>query len=127
VIFALANPDPEIDPALVRRLRPDAIIATGRSDLPNQVNNVLGFPFLFRGALDCRARQINEAMLLAAVDALARLAREPVPDEILAAYGMEECRFGPQYIIPKPLDPRLRHWVADAVAAAGRASGVARR
>jgi len=127
VIFALANPDPEIDPALVRRLRPDAIIATGRSDLPNQVNNVLGFPFLFRGALDCRARQINEAMLLAAVDALARLAREPVPDEILVAYGMEECRFGPQYIIPKPLDLRLRHWVADAVAAAGRASGVARR
>ena len=127
VIFALANPDPEIDPALVRRLRPDAIIATGRSDLPNQVNNVLGFPFLFRGALDCRARQINEAMLLAAVDVLARLAREPVPDEILAAYGMQECRFGPQYIIPKPLDLRLRHWVADAVAAAGRASGVARR
>ncbi|MHB1201705.1 MAG: malic enzyme-like NAD(P)-binding protein [Acidithiobacillus sp.] len=127
VIFALANPDPEIDPALVRRLRPDAIIATGRSDLPNQVNNVLGFPFLFRGALDCRARQINEAMLLAAVDGLARLAREPVPDAVLAAYGMQECRFGPQYIIPKPLDLRLRHWVADAVAAAGRASGVARR
>ncbi len=129
VIFALANPDPEIDPAAVKRLRPDAIMATGRSDMPNQVNNVLGFPFLFRGALDCRARQINQAMLLAAVDALARLAREPVPEEVQQAYGFSGSAglcFGPDYFIPKPLDPRLRHWVASAVTAAARKSGVAR-
>ncbi len=130
VIFALANPDPEIDPAVVRRLRPDAIIATGRSDMPNQVNNVLGFPFLFRGALDCRARQINQPMLLAAVDALARLAREPVPDAVQAAYGLTATQglaFGPEYIIPKPLDPRLRQRVSGAVIVAARESGVARR
>ena len=109
VIFALANPDPEVDPALARHLRPDAIIATGRSDMPNQVNNVLGFPFLFRGALDCRARQINQPMLLAAVDALAKLAREPVPDAVQTVYGLtapQGLTFGPEYIIPKPLDAR---------------------
>ena len=130
VIFALANPDPEVDPAVARRLCPDAIIATGRSDLPNQVNNVLGFPFLFRGALDCRARRINPPMLLAAVDALARLAREPVPDMVRAAYGLtatQALAFGPEYIIPKPLDPRLRQWVSGAVTVAARESGVARR
>lgn len=129
VIFALANPDPEIDPAAVKRLRPDAIMATGRSDMPNQVNNVLGFPFLFRGALDCRARQINQEMLLAAVDALARLAREPVPEEVQHAYGFSGVaglQFGQDYFIPKPLDPRLRQWVAGAVTAAARKSGVAR-
>jgi malate dehydrogenase (oxaloacetate-decarboxylating)(NADP+) len=130
VIFALANPDPEVDPAVARRLRPDAIIATGRSDMPNQVNNVLGFPFLFRGALDCRARQINQPMLLAAVDALARLAREAVPDTVQAAYGLTATQglaFGPEYIIPKPLDPRLRQRVSGAVTVAARESGVARR
>ncbi|MBU2758892.1 malic enzyme-like NAD(P)-binding protein [Acidithiobacillus sulfurivorans] len=129
VIFALANPDPEIDPVAVKRLRPDAIMATGRSDMPNQVNNVLGFPFLFRGALDCRARQINQEMLLAAVDALARLAREPVPEEVQQAYGFsgtDGLSFGPEYFIPKPLDPRLRQWVAGAVCAAARKSGVSR-
>ncbi|MHB8210096.1 MAG: malic enzyme-like NAD(P)-binding protein [Acidithiobacillus sp.] len=130
VIFALANPDPEVDPAVARRLRPDAIIATGRSDMPNQVNNVLGFPFLFRGALDCRARQINQPMLLAAVAALAKLAREPVPDAVQAAYGRtapQGLAFGPEYIIPKPLDPRLRQRVSGAVTIAARESGVARR
>ncbi|MBU2806222.1 malate dehydrogenase [Acidithiobacillus ferridurans] len=130
VIFALANPDPEVDPALARRLRPDAIIATGRSDMSNQVNNVLGFPFLFRGALDCRARQINQPMLLAAVDALAKLAREPVPDAVQAVYGLtapQGLTFGPEYIIPKALDPRLRPWVSGAVTTAARESGVARR
>ncbi|MBU2811232.1 malate dehydrogenase [Acidithiobacillus thiooxidans] len=129
VIFALANPDPEIDPVAVKRFRPDAIMATGRSDMPNQVNNVLGFPFLFRGALDCRARQINQEMLLAAVDALARLAREPVPEEVQQAYGFSGAgglSFGPEYFIPKPLDPRLRQWVAGAVSAAARKSGVSR-
>ncbi|MFA7655312.1 malic enzyme-like NAD(P)-binding protein [Acidithiobacillus thiooxidans] len=129
VIFALANPDPEIDPVAVKHFRPDAIMATGRSDMPNQVNNVLGFPFLFRGALDCRARQINQEMLLAAVDALARLAREPVPEEVQQAYGFSGAgglSFGPEYFIPKPLDPRLRQWVAGAVSAAARKSGVSR-
>jgi malate dehydrogenase (oxaloacetate-decarboxylating)(NADP+) len=130
VIFALANPDPEVDPGVARRLRPDAIIATGRSDMPNQVNNVLGFPFLFRGALDCRSRQINQPMLLAAVDALAKLARESVPDAVQAAYertAPQGLAFGAEYIIPKPLDPRLRQWVSGAVTVAARKSGVARR
>ncbi len=129
VIFALANPDPEVDPVAARALRPDAVIATGRSDLPNQVNNALGFPFLFRGALDVRARKINMPMLLAAVESLASLAREPVPQTVLQAYGMEDSgalEFGPGYIIPKPLDPRLRGKVAPAVAQAARDSGVAR-
>jgi malate dehydrogenase (oxaloacetate-decarboxylating)(NADP+) len=129
VIFALANPDPEVDPWQARELRPDAIIATGRSDLPNQVNNVLGFPFLFRGALDVRAKGVNRAMLMAAVEALASLAREEVPAELCAAYGLPAgtLRFGPEYIIPKPLDPRLRSVVAGSVAAAARQSGIARR
>jgi len=129
VVFALANPDPEVDPRRVRRLRPDAIVATGRSDLPNQVNNALGFPYLFRGALDCRARRIDTAMLLAAVDALADLAREPVIDAVLDAYDRTSgslC-FGPDYIIPKALDPRLRERVSGAVAAAARRSGQATR
>ncbi|MEL5848150.1 MAG: malic enzyme-like NAD(P)-binding protein [Candidatus Igneacidithiobacillus chanchocoensis] len=129
VIFALANPDPEVDPWQARELRPDAIIATGRSDLPNQVNNVLGFPFLFRGALDVRAKGVNRAMLMAAVEALAALARAEVPAELCAAYGLPAggLRFGPEYIIPKPLDPRLRSVVAGAVAEAARQSGIARR
>ncbi|MCE5359744.1 malic enzyme-like NAD(P)-binding protein [Candidatus Igneacidithiobacillus taiwanensis] len=129
VIFALANPDPEVDPWQARELRPDAIIATGRSDLPNQVNNVLGFPFLFRGALDVRAKGVNRTMLMAAVEALAALARAEVPAELCAAYGLPAgaLRFGPEYIIPKPLDPRLRSIVAGAVAAAARQSGIARR
>lgn len=128
VIFALANPDPEVDPWQARNLRPDAIIATGRSDLPNQVNNVLGFPFLFRGALDVRARTINAPMLAAAVEALAALSRAEVPAELCAAYGLAPgaLQFGPEYIIPKPLDPRLREFVAGAVAQAARDSGVAR-
>ncbi len=129
VIFSLANPDPEIDPEIVRTSRPDAILATGRSDFPNQVNNVLGFPFLFRGALDVQARTINREMMAAAVQALAALAREPVPAEVCAAYGLPpgSITYGREYIIPKPLDPRLREWVAAAVAAAARTSGVARR
>ncbi|MEY2340606.1 malic enzyme-like NAD(P)-binding protein [Acidithiobacillus sp. IBUN Pt1247-S3] len=129
VIFALANPDPEVDPWRARELRPDAIIATGRSDLPNQVNNALGFPFLFRGALDVRAKAINGEMLVAAVEALAGLARAEAPDELYTAYGLTpgSLQFGPEYIIPKPFDPRLRSVVAGAVAQAARDSGVARK
>src|SRR5881392_2225745 len=107
VVFALANPVPEILPDEVRAVRSDAIIATGRSDYPNQVNNVLGFPYIFRGALDVRASQINDAMKIAAAQALARLAREDVPDEVAAAYAGERLRYGPDYIIPAPFDPRL--------------------
>src|SRR5690606_33235957 len=103
----LANPDPEIDYNEVKRVRPDAIVATGRSDYPNQVNNVLGFPFIFRGALDVRARAINEEMKVAAAKALAQLAREDVSDVVLRAYGLKSLRFGPEYIIPKPVDPRV--------------------
>jgi malate dehydrogenase (oxaloacetate-decarboxylating)(NADP+) len=125
-IFAMANPDPEIPYEEAKAARPDSIVATGRSDYPNQVNNVLGFPFLFRGALDCRARQINEAMKAAAVKALADLAREDVPDEVLQAYGLESLAFGPEYIIPKPFDPRVLTRVAPAVARAAAESGVAR-
>ncbi len=125
IIFALANPDPEIDYPTARATRPDAIIGTGRSDYNNQVNNVLGFPFIFRGALDVRATQINEAMKIAAAQALAELARKDVPQVVNAAYG-EEYRFGPEYIIPKPFDPRVLTWVAPAVAQAAMASGVAR-
>ncbi|MDH5673299.1 MAG: NAD-dependent malic enzyme [Myxococcales bacterium] len=125
MIFALANPDPEIpyDDALAAR--PDAIVATGRSDFPNQVNNVLGFPFIFRGALDVAATSINEAMKLAAAHALADLAREPVPSEVEAAYGGEKLAFGPGYIIPKPFDARVLPWVSSAVAAAAMETGVA--
>lgn len=125
IIFAMANPDPEIRPELARRIRPDAIVATGRSDFPNQVNNVLGFPFIFRGALDVRARAINEAMKLAAVHALADLAREPVPEPVSRAYGGQQFAFGPDYIIPKPFDPRVLVWEACAVAEAAMDSGVA--
>ncbi|MCC6303272.1 MAG: malate dehydrogenase [Gammaproteobacteria bacterium] len=126
VIFALSNPDPEIDPAAALAVRDDLIMATGRSDYPNQVNNVLGFPFIFRGALDVRATTISQEMLVAAVHALAELAHEPVPQEVLAAYRLESLSFGPQYIIPKPLDPRLIDRVPPAVAQAAVAAGVAR-
>lgn len=118
VIFALANPDPEILPSQVFALRQDVIMATGRSDFPNQVNNVLCFPYLFRGALDAQAKQITEAMKVAAAQALGRLAREPVPQAVLDAYQLESLSFGPDYIIPKPFDPRLMEFVAGAVACA---------
>ncbi|HTK80230.1 MAG TPA: NADP-dependent malic enzyme [Rhizomicrobium sp.] len=127
IIFAMANPDPEITPEEVKAARPDAIVATGRSDYPNQVNNVLGFPYIFRGALDVRARSINQAMKIAAADALAQLAREDVPDEVAAAYRGLRPVFGPDYIIPVPFDPRLISRVSSAVAEAAVKSGVARR
>jgi len=127
IVFALANPDPEISPEEARRARGDAIIATGRSDYPNQVNNVLGFPFIFRGALDVRARKINEEMEMAATRALAALAKEEVPEAVMRAYGVERLRFGPDYLIPKPFDPRVLLWVAPAVAWAAVGSGVAGR
>ncbi|MBS0002151.1 MAG: malate dehydrogenase [Thioalkalivibrio sp.] len=126
VIFALSNPDPEIMPELAHETRSDLIMATGRSDYPNQVNNVLGFPFIFRGALDVRARHITDAMHVAAVHALARLAREPVPQSVLEAYGKEAMAFGPEYILPTPFDPRLIETIPAAVAQAARDSGVAR-
>jgi malate dehydrogenase (oxaloacetate-decarboxylating)(NADP+) len=125
IVFALANPDPEIAWPLARAAAPEAIVATGRSDFPNQVNNVLGFPSIFRGALDVRAREINEAMELAATRALARLAREPVPELVSQAYGGERFCFGPDYLLPKPLDPRVVPQVASAVAAAAIETGVA--
>ncbi|HFE44550.1 MAG TPA: NADP-dependent malic enzyme, partial [Nannocystis exedens] len=124
IIFALANPDPEIDYCLAKKARPDAIVATGRSDYNNQVNNVLGFPFIFRGALDVRATSINEAMKVAAARAIAELARLDVPQVVMTAYG-EDFNFGPDYIIPKPFDPRVLLWVAPAVAEAAMKSGVA--
>jgi malate dehydrogenase (oxaloacetate-decarboxylating)(NADP+) len=126
IVFACSNPDPEIKPELARETRDDLIIATGRSDYPNQVNNVLGFPFIFRGALDVRASCINEAMKVAAVRALSDLAREPVPQEVLDACGLEALSFGPDYIIPKPMDGRLLGRIAPAVAQAAIDSGVAR-
>ncbi len=126
MIFAMANPDPEITYEEARAAVPDAIVATGRSDYPNQVNNVLGFPFVFRGALDCRAKAITEEMKVAAVRALASLAREDVPDVVLQAYGLNRLEFGPDYLIPKPFDPRVLLWVAPAVAQAASESGVAR-
>jgi malate dehydrogenase (oxaloacetate-decarboxylating)(NADP+) len=126
LIFAMANPTPEIPYEVARQARPDAIVATGRSDHPNQINNVLGFPFIFRGALDCRATTINPPMVRAAVEAIASLAREEVPDKVLKAYGLERLKFGPEYIIPKPFDPRVLLTVAPAVAQAAMASGVAR-
>ena len=126
IIFPLANPDPEIGYEEARTARPDAIVATGRSDRPNQVNNVLGFPFIFRGALDVRATTINETMKIAAVKTLAQLAREDVPDSVIRAYGGKPIRFGPEYIIPKPLDTRVLLTVAPAVARAAVESGVAR-
>ena len=127
IVFALANPNPEITPEEAREARADAIIATGRSDYPNQVNNVLGFPFIFRGALDVRAKKINEAMEMAATRALAALAKEEVPDSVMRAYGLERLRFGADYLIPKPFDPRVLLWVAPAVAWAAVGSGVAGR
>ena len=127
IIFAMANPDPEIDPIKAKQARPDAITATGRSDFPNQVNNVLGFPAIFRGALDTRSTQINEEMKLAAVHALARLAREEVPDDVSTKYEGKSFRYGPDYLIPKPFDPRVLMWVAPAVAKAAMDSGVARK
>lgn len=127
IVFALANPDPEIAYDLAIRTRPDMIFATGRSDYPNQVNNVLGFPYIFRGALDSRASTINEAMKIAAVHAIAELAHQPVPDNVKQAYGRRDMKFGPQYIIPTPFDPRLLTRVAPAVARAAAESGVARR
>ncbi len=127
LIFALANPTPEIMPELARAARPDVIMATGRSDYVNQVNNVLGFPFIFRGALDVYARQIDESMKYAAAQALANLTMEDVPDSVLTAYGLSSIRFGRDYIIPKPLDPRVLLWVAPAVAQAAMDSGMARR
>jgi malate dehydrogenase (oxaloacetate-decarboxylating)(NADP+) len=127
IIFAMANPDPEIHPEKARAARPDAIIATGRSDFPNQVNNVLGFPSIFRGALDTRATQINEDMKIAAVKALAQLAREDVPDKVSATYGGKHFKFGRDYLIPKPFDTRVLLRVAPAVAKAAMDSGVAQK
>jgi malate dehydrogenase (oxaloacetate-decarboxylating)(NADP+) len=123
----MANPDPEISPEVVAQVRPDAIVATGRSDYPNQVNNVLGFPFIFRGALDVRASKINEPMKVACAQALAELARrgKVVPQIVRDAYGNENFEFGPRYIIPKPFDPRLLTYVVPAVAQAAMESGVA--
>ncbi|MCE9664179.1 malate dehydrogenase [Halomonas sp. M5N1S17] len=127
IVFACTNPDPEINPELARETRPDVIMATGRSDYPNQVNNVLGFPFIFRGALDVRATRINEEMKVAAVHALKDLAREPVPQAVLDAYELDHMAFGPEYIIPTPVDVRLLGRITSAVAQAAVDSGVARR
>ena len=127
IVFALANPEPEISYDDATSVREDIIMATGRSDNPNQVNNVLGFPFIFRGALDVRASCINQEMQIAAVRALAELTREPVPQEVLDAYGLDAMVFGPDYIIPKPLDPRLIDTIPRAVSKAAIATGVARK
>ena len=127
IVFAMANPDPEINPDLAKEARKDVIIATGRSDYLNQINNVLGFPFIFRGALDVRAKAINEEMKFAASKALASLAKEDVPDSVIRAYGGESIKFGREYIIPKPLDPRVLLWEAPAVAEMGMKTGVARK
>lgn len=127
IVLTMANPTPEIMPEETRKVRPDAIVGTGRSDYPNQVNNVLGFPFIFRGALDVYAAHINEDMKMAAAQALAQLAHEDVPDSVLTAYGESSIKFGRDYLIPKPLDPRVLLWIAPAVAQAAMESGVARR
>jgi malate dehydrogenase (oxaloacetate-decarboxylating)(NADP+) len=127
IIFAMANPDPEITPEEVAEVRSDAIVATGRSDYPNQVNNVLGFPYIFRGALDARARRVNHEMKIAAARALAQLAREDVPDEVAAAYQGRKLKFGPEYIIPSPFDPRLIYYIPPFVAEAAQKTGVARK
>ena len=127
IIFACANPDPEIKPELIKEARSDAIIATGRSDYPNQVNNLIGFPYIFRGALDVRAKEINESMKVAAAKAIALLARENVPDEVVSAYGGDRPRYGKDYIIPSTFDPRLISVIPAAVAAAAMRSGVARK
>jgi len=126
IIFAMANPDPEITPEDAKAIRPDAIVATGRSDYPNQVNNVLGFPYIFRGALDVRASRINDEMKIAAAQAIAELAREDVPDEVASAYSGEHPKYGADYIIPAPFDPRLISYISPAVAKAAMDSGVAR-
>ncbi len=126
IVFAMANPDPEIKYELAKEARPDAIIGTGRSDFPNQINNVLGFPFIFRGALDVRAREINDAMKMAASFSLANLAKEPVSKAVLEAYQLDYLEFGPDYIVPKPLDRRVCLWEAPAVARAAVESGAAR-
>lgn len=125
IIFAMANPSPEILPSDAKLVRDDAIIATGRSDYPNQINNVMCFPFLFRGTLDTRATEINEDMKMAAALALSELARTPVPDEVARAYGGKRMAFGPEYIMPTPFDPRLIYVVSEAVAKAAITSGVA--
>ncbi|MBE8233209.1 MAG: malate dehydrogenase, partial [Endozoicomonadaceae bacterium] len=127
IVFALSNPDPEIAPRVALEARSDIIMATGRSDYPNQVNNVLGFPFIFRGALDVRASTINREMEIAAVHALAELTHEPVPESILDAYGLEVLSFGTDYIIPKPLDPRLKKRIPAAISQAAIDSNVARK
>ena len=126
IIFAMANPDPEITYPDAQDARDDIIMATGRSDYPNQVNNVLGFPFIFRGALDVRAHGINEEMKIAAAQALAALAKEPVPSSVADAYGVETFEYGPDYIVPKPFDPRVLVWESVAVAKAAIDSGQAR-
>ena len=125
VVFAQSNPDPEISPELARDTRLDLIMATGRSDYPNQINNVLGFPFIFRGALDVRAHCVNRQMLIACVKALSALTRQEVPTSVLRAYHLDELKFGPDYIIPKPLDPRLITEIPPAVAMAAIETGVA--
>ena len=125
IIFAMANPEPEILPELVREVVPDAIIATGRSDYPNQINNVMCFPFLFRGTLDTRSKTINEEMKLACANALAELARLPVPPEVSRAYEGQKFQFGPDYIIPTPFDPRLIYTIPIAVAKAAMDTGIA--
>jgi len=126
VIFACANPDPEIDYAVAKAARPDCIMATGRSDFPNQINNVLGFPYIFRGALDVRSKVINQEMKIAAAQALAALAKEPVPAEVCALYGVQGLSYGIDYVIPKALDPRVLQWVSPAVAKAAMDTGVAK-
>ncbi len=126
ILFALANPTPEIGYEAARAARPDAIVATGRSDFPNQVNNVLGFPAIFRGALDCRASDISDGMKRAAVEALAALAHEPVPKSVLDAYAVDALAFGPDYLLPKPVDTRVVAWLAPAIARAAAAEGLAR-
>ncbi|MNE05098.1 NADP-dependent malic enzyme [compost metagenome] len=125
IVFACSNPDPEISPELAHATRSDVIMATGRSDYPNQVNNVLGFPFIFRGALDVRAKRINEEMKVAAANALRELAKLPVPQEVCDAYGGIKLEFGREYIIPKPMDARLITLISDAVAKAAIETGVA--
>lgn len=127
IVFAMANPDPEVAYSVAKAARADLIMATGRSDFPNQVNNVLGFPFIFRGALDTQSRHINEAMKMAAAQALAKLAKEPVPFSVKMAYGVDHLEFGADYIIPKPFDPRVLVWVASAVAETATRTGVARK
>ena len=127
IIFACANPDPEITPEEIEEVRDDAIIATGRSDYPNQVNNLIGFPYIFRGALDVRSKTINEEMKIAAAHAIAKLAKEDVPDEVIAAMGGERPHYGKDYIIPSTFDPRLISVIPAAVAKAAIDTGVARK